>query len=209
MNNADSFFDGQTSNLLRGAKQIEKDIATTFYTAAMKGLSDATVTLKGNTVKVATDELKTGGQVIDMKKHFRKSPKAKLTKTGGWYLVVPIRRYAARSRKYEARGMSQRLYTQLNNAASGTKIVSDYLYDNRTKVSAVPELNPTNDKENGSINKMKNPRGRGSIYVSYRTVGSFSKPNSWIMNRDKADPEDMTRDVEQIIAATRKFINKQ
>lgn len=183
-------------------REITNDQATSFYNAFQSNLEDVEITRKGNDISIQTTNSQ-GSKVVDLKQSFKNSAKAKKKDKGGWYMVVPIRRYASRGRKDQARGMSKRLYNTLNRAQNNTNVVTDYLYDNRKSHSPIPELNYT--PKSNSITKKNNPRGRGSMYISFRTVSDKSAPNSWLLNRHLADENSLTKEIEDIINQVRRF----
>lgn len=195
-----NFFEQKMVQLDLFQSSVEKDTVNQYYNSLNGSLEGAEVEKRGNTINVYQQDTQDG--VIDMKPFFRRSPKANRKEKGGWYMVIPVRRYASRKRKDSSSGMSNRLYNSIRKADNGN-VVSDYLYDNRTSHSAVPELNYTPKSNN--ITKKNNPRGRGSIYISFRTVSDKSPANSWLLNRDQADPNDLTSEVERIINEVRMF----
>lgn len=206
-----NFLDGMGNRIKRMEQAIAEDKAREFEQRFKAGISDADVTRNKTRVQVSRALEDQGKQVIDMKPFFKNSPKAKKTKNGGWYLVVPIRRFTGRDKdtREKASGMSSRLYKDVNRQMKGgtsNTIVSDYLYDNRKgSFSPVPELNYTPKSNN--ISKMKNTKGRGSTYVSFRVVGSNSAPSSWIINREHANPDNLSVEVQKIVDATRRQKN--
>lgn len=194
-----NFFDKQSRKVDKLKKVAENETAQRYTKTINKGISTGKAETKASRV-VVSEEVKSGkntSRVIDLKEYFRKSPKAKQTSTGGWSLVVPIRRYANRKLKDQARGMSSKLYKEMNRSQNNTTVSSDYLYANRTNTSSIPGLDYTPKSNN--ITKKTNPRGRGSVYISFRTVSNKSAPNSWILNKDKAEGTNLTAEVERII----------
>lgn len=137
------------------------------------------------------------GDVIDLKKFFQQSTKRKETEDGGWYLVIPMRRYTGKSDR--SFGMSSRLYKDLlsqRREGGYAQLESSYLYDNRRPGSMISELN----YETKSKTITRTPQKyRGHQYVSFRTVSDKSHPASWVINRSKADPENKTKEVQRII----------
>jgi len=178
--------------------------------------NEYSVNQKGGNVRLRSqqEQQESGDQVIDLKEQFKRSPKRKRSKDGGWYLVVPIRLYTSRSRHRESSGMSSRLYKDLNSRAmeegqNSRNIVSDYLYDNRKgNTSATKELQYTPRSNN--ITKMKNNSmtGRGNKYVAFRTVSDKSHPSSWIVNRQKSNPFDQDDETKRIMDAVKKYNRK-
>lgn len=123
--------------------------------------------------------------VIDLKPFFANSDKVKETKSGGWYVVVPIRR--------KTRGMSRRMYDQLRGVevapGNSMTVATDYLYDRR-RASEATMLNY--EPQSNNITKQAGDNGRSS-YVAYRTISDKSPMNSWILNRDKVNKDDTSK----------------
>lgn len=202
---AKNFLGGMGDRISKMEKSLIQDKTREYGQAFKLGIPDAEVIVNKASIQISR-EAEEDKKVIDMKPFFRKSPKAKRTEKGGWYLIVPIRRYTGRNAdvREKASGMSNRLYKDLNKRPGGiggqTTVISDYLYDNRKgNFSPVPELNYKPKSHN--ITKMENKRGRGSTYVSFRVVGSKSAPNSWLINRQHADGENLTEEVQKIVDA--------
>ena len=122
---------------------------------------------------------------LDLKPFFKASSKAKSTKDGGWYLVVPIKR--------KTRSMSHKLYQDIKSSEVGETRLSDYLYSG-PKARKVNPFNP-NERTN-SITKTR--EGNSTGYVSFRTVSSNSPANSWILNRE-IDRNEVLDDVRDIV----------
>lgn len=193
---ANNFFDNKIRALDLLQPELQANQAEDMRKALIDRFGSDKVKRFKNTVTVYEESVGRSDKLIDMKPYFRNSRKAKRSSTGGWYMVVPIRRYTNRKLSGKTKGMSKRLYNALNRAENNSTVVSDYLYTNR-KMSAIPELNY--EPRSKTINKMKNPRGRGSIYVAFRTVSDRSPANSWIINRDKEDPDNMSDEARRIV----------
>lgn len=135
-------------------------------------------------LKLTEDRMNNMG-VIDLKPFFQQSAKAKKSKNGGWYLVVPIRR--------KARDMSRRMYEQLRavdiSPDQQRTIISDYLYDRRVQSDA-SMLNYTPRSNN--ITKIVSGKNRHD-YIAFRTVSSKSPASSWILNRGKVNSDDTSK----------------
>lgn len=124
--------------------------------------------------------------VVDLKPFFKASPFAKRSKSGGWYLVVPIRR--------KVDGMSNALYRQAHSIVippsklSGTSTVS-LLYENRSSNSTISYANYTPV----SKNLTRISQGSKSMYVSFRTVSDKTSPSAWILNRDRINEDNFSK----------------
>lgn len=153
-------------------------------------------------VVVSQDDSEDGP--LDLKPFFKQSPNVRKTNKGGWYLIVPIRRYTYRNAESAktASGMSKRMYNELRSAPTNTTLVSDYLYENR-QVSPIPELNY--EPKSNTITKLPNPvRRSSSVYIAFRTVSNTSAPNSWIINREKATEDNLSPQIREIIEEVKK-----
>ncbi|AYJ76254.1 hypothetical protein Goe25_00740 [Bacillus phage vB_BsuM-Goe25] len=123
--------------------------------------------------------------IIDLKPYFKKSPKTKRTKSGGWYLTVPI--------SIKKKDMSRRMYDQLRleRIAPSTQktVISDYLYDRRrTSESSALNYKP----KSNNVTKTRTGKNRHS-YVAYRTVTDKSPASSWVINRGKVNKDDHSK----------------
>lgn len=203
------------NNKLRAIDNVKRSVENKMAKDMAEALGGATsddetvsVTQEGNVVRVFIEEQQE--DIIDLKTAFRKSPKKRESKDGGWHLVVPIRRYTGRNKKMResSQGMTSRMYKDLlsNESKSGYKnIMTDYLYDNRRSGSPIPELNY--QPKGKTITRLPNPAmtGRGHIYISFRTVSDKSHPASWIINRNKIRPNNKTQEVRRIIDEVRRY----
>lgn len=127
-------------------------------------------------------------QVLDLKPFFRQSPKAKKKENGGWYLVVPIKLGARKTKK-----ANRKLYEELRAVDMGDAVqktvISDYLYDRRRQSDA-KMLNYTPVSSN--VTKIRTGKNRHA-YVAFRTVSDKSPMSSWIINRGKVNSDDTSK----------------
>lgn len=196
------FFDRKMNDMESLKPKMTEEHVNTVYNALVERLGTDKVSKSKTEVTVTSESVGSTTDVIDLKKAFRQSKHAKQKSTGGWYMIVPIRRFTDRAKKDQARGMSKKMYEQLRQAPNGN-VVSDYLYGNRTIKSQVPELNYK--PKSNTITKKPNPKGRGSVYTSFRVVSDKSPANSWLLNRDKADPDDLSEEAKRIVSQVRGF----
>lgn len=196
------FFDKKIRDMEKLKPILESQQLDAVQGALTKSLGSDKVTRTKTSVSATSESVGSSTDVIDLKKSFRQSSKARLKRNGGWYLIVPIRRYTSRKKKDSARGMSKKMYEELRQAPNGN-VVSDYLYSNRRPQSQVQELNYTTRSQN--ITKMDNKKGRGSTYVSFRVVSDKSPANSWLLNRDQVDPDDLSEEARRIVNQVRGF----
>lgn len=152
--------------------------------------SGATVTRMPNYLQVTESRMAKSG-VIDLKPFFARSNKKKYNKKGQWYMYIPI--------TIKTRNMSRRMYDQLREylpvtTGSGQLTVkTEYLYDRRKSSPAVSSINYKPKSTNVTI--MSEPWGKSQrhTYVSFRTVNANSPANSWIINRDKVNSDNMSK----------------
>lgn len=129
--------------------------------------------------------------IIDLKPYFAKSPNRKINKEGKWYMYVPI--------SIKTRDMSRRAYDELRAqptpqvVGAKTKLYTKYLYDRRQESSAVPSLNYKPRSNNITAIDKKWGSGTRREYIAFRTVNQDSPANSWIVNRGKANENDLSK----------------
>lgn len=126
--------------------------------------------------------------VIDLKPFFARSSKKKYNKQGQWYMYIPIR--------MNTRDMSRRLYDDLRSIQTQgkqTTVKMDYLYDRRKTSPAVPRMNYNPKSNNVTIIPQKWGKGTRNKYIAFRTVNANSPANSWIINRNKVNDNDMSK----------------
>lgn len=195
----DKFFQRLTERMDNAGDSIKKRVLHQAHNALVQELQNeenVEVELRGDDALAVTQEGREEGAPLDLKPFFRRSPKANRKRKGGWYLIVPIRRYTRGASK--ASGMSRRMYDELRSAPAPNNrtIISDYLYNNRSQ-SPIPELNY--EPKSRTITRMENPSGRGNVYISFRTVSDTSAPNSWILNRANARLDNLTPRIQNVI----------
>lgn len=202
MANYEDFFNRLQDELDKSTEGIKKSITRRAAGSIARELQDEErirVAMSENKVTVKEEPDPRGDGPIDMKPFYRRSSKANRTEKGGWYLTIPIRLYTPSKNadnQRKANRMTQKLYKDLLSQGANRELVSDYLYEKR-QVSPIPELNYTPVSDN--VTRLKNPRGRGSIYVAFRTVSDKSPPNSWIINRENARPDNLSNRIKRII----------
>ena len=107
--------------VLRIAFNLSSNCNLTYASALL-----ISVNSQPNYLKVTSHRASNKG-LLDLKPYFANSPKAKHTKNGGWYLIVPIRR--------KTRDMSYQLYQQAKNIDISNKSMAtspiNSLYSNR------------------------------------------------------------------------------
>ena len=161
---------------------------------------------------VYTSEDEDENKPIDLKPYFRRSHKTRRNRKGQWYLVVPMRIMTHNPDKPDSAGrMTKRQYKEtlnkfkaMDSGDSRTQtIVSDYLYDNRRPGSSTFEgLNyePLAKSDGGyKISAEQDPTTGRRKYTAFRTVGAFSDPSSWILNREHATNDNLTENLRKLV----------
>lgn len=125
--------------------------------------------------------------IINLKPYFARSPHKKYSKDGHWYMSIPIRK--------KTRNMSRKLYDNLRSKPMSPKssktVVTPYLYDRRQQSPSSGNLNYTPKSNNVTMKSNKDNTRRS--YTMFRTVSANSPANSWIINRNTANEDDMSK----------------
>lgn len=128
-----------------------------------------------------------GMTFIDLKQYFKKSPKAKKTKNGGWYLVVPVggNHKVSDFRNVYGRSLWDKEIKTLDYGGtfSGDNALPSRL---QSKIQGTGEVIPELEYQwkSSSITKIpKGKSGKRSNYITFRTVSNNSNPMSWIIGR--------------------------
>lgn len=136
-------------------------------------------------LEVTVDRMNKKG-VVDLKPFFKSSSMAKKKKkTGGWYMVIPIRRKVS--------GMSNAMYRQANAITipvgnDTSTSINTLLYENRKS----PQISSANyTPVSNNLTRVRN--GKKSNYYAFRTVSDKSNPASWIMNRSKINDDNFSK----------------
>ena len=111
----------------------------------------------------------------DLKPSFANSPKAKTTKYGGWYLIVPISRKVSSMSDYVLNQANNIEITNPNNN-SGTGYI-DMLYGLRGG-SNIIRMFDQNQKTGGNLTRFSHSDGT-SNFIAFRTVSDKSPEDSW------------------------------
>ncbi|AFJ76018.1 hypothetical protein AG2_082 [Listeria phage vB_LmoM_AG20] len=180
-----SLFNNPKQVMRSMARAIESDVIATGAQEASR-IPNVEIKIMPKYLEVTEKRMEKNG-VIDLKPYFAKSNKKKWNQEGNWYLVIPIR--------LKTRDMSRKLYDDLRKQSSppvgsSTTIVSDFLYDRRRTSPSVPSINYNPKSNNVTKKRISNSR---TTYTVYRTVTAKSPANSWIVNRDRVNEEDMSK----------------
>lgn len=182
----------------------------------VKGVADSLKDTPNLSVRVDGDQLNLtwklmqnynqskGNSFIDMKEYFARSPKAKPTKTGGWYLIVPIGVKARDARANTPRS----LWNQISHMDFGeTGSLSDEAGNNylvKLGASQSGVMSPLQYQwKSANLTRLAPANGSGSRghYVAFRTVSDKSDPNSWLVGRQTFNDttEELTDDMKASI----------
>lgn len=126
--------------------------------------------------------------VIDLKPFFARSSKKRYNKRGEWYMYIPI--------QLKTRKISRRLYDDLRTFPTNgnpTTAKMEYLYDRRKVSPTIGSINYTPKSKNVSIIPKEWGSGTRNTYITFRTVNANSPANSWIINRNKVNSDDMSK----------------
>lgn len=132
---------------------------------------------------------KQGAQFIDLKPYFARSSKAKHTKDGGWYMVIPIQRGAPELRSAYGRSLWDTISHTNYGETSSQGDVSRLQEKLGVSPSAtIPEL--AYKWKSNNVTRVKwGSSGKRGRYVQFRTVSNKSDPNSWIVGRQTLNEE--------------------
>lgn len=137
-----------------------------------------------------TQKQKDRNGYVDLKASFARSPKRKMKKNGGWYLIVPMRLKTSK--------MSRSMYYQVNKIPTTKKFNNANLADILQKSNGYQNEIPITQGSN--ITRVKPKNKRNSTYVMFRTVSDKSPPGSWFSNgrtkKSKTFSENLRRLVE-------------
>lgn len=141
----------------------------------------------GITYRILQDASNNSIGFYDLKTAFARSPKAKTSKSGGWYLVIPIKNKAKQLRS----AYGSNLWNTISHTEFGTtsgqqaniarfqKILMNSSMSNSPLAYQWKSANVTRVQ-------MGNSATRGQ-YINFRTVSDKSDPNSWLISRDSME----------------------
>ena len=174
-------------DMMDGLHESIKVDTGTVLLALIRAANGAGMKAKANSTGVEISAPSTPSQsnysvgFYDMKPAFQNSSKVKFSKaTHEWYLRVPIRR--------KVKSMNSNLYKQARGIGVGTTQKLDNLLNEREETMSPFGQLPSNlntltgqQDLSGNLTRLKNPNGRGSTYIAFRTVSANSPANSWIV----------------------------
>lgn len=139
---------------------------------------------------------KQGTSFIDLKPYFARSSKAKHTKDGGWYMVIPIQKGTTQLRSAYGRSLWDTI-SHTNYGETSSKGDVDRLQEKLgvSPSATIPEL-AYKWKSNNVTRVQWGSSGKRGRYVQFRTVSNKSDPNSWIVGRQAFNND--TPNIEQL-----------
>lgn len=141
----------------------------------------------GITYRILNDASNNGIGFYDLKTAFARSPKAKTSKDGGWYLVIPIRNKAKQLRS----AYGSNLWNTISHTEFGTTSGQQANIARFQKILMNSNMSNTPlayqwKSTNVTRVQMGNSATRGQ-YINFRTVSDKSNPNSWLNSRSSME----------------------
>lgn len=172
-------------------KQVIEDNYTKGLANKLKETFGSAVNTNGNyigiTYRILQDASNNSIGFYDLKTAFARSPKAKTSKSGGWYLVVPISRKAKELRS----AYGSNLWNTISHTEFGTTSGQDANIARFQKILMNSDMNNSPlayQWKSASVTRERlgssNTRGH---YISFRTVSNKSNPNSWLIGRNSME----------------------
>lgn len=175
--------------------EVDKQVIENNY---VKGLANelkktfgSAVSSNGNyigiTYRILQDASNNSIGFYDLKTAFARSPKAKTSKSGGWYLVVPIKNKAKQLRS----AYGSNLWNTISHTEFGTTSGQDANIARFQKIlmnSSMSNSPLAYQWKSANVTRvqMGNSATRGQ-YINFRTVSNKSNPNSWLNSRDSME----------------------
>ena len=141
----------------------------------------------GITYRILQDASNNSIGFYDLKTAFARSPKAKTSKSGGWYLVIPIKNKAKQLRS----AYGSNLWNTISHTEFGTTSGQQANIARFQKILMNSDMNNSPlayqwKSANVTRVQMGNSATRGQ-YINFRTVSDKSDPNSWLISRDSME----------------------
>ena len=175
--------------------EVDKQVIENNY---VKGLANelkktfgSAVNINGNyigiTYRILQDASNNSIGFYDLKTAFARSPKAKTSKNGGWYLVIPIKNKAKQLRS----AYGSNLWNTISHTEFGTTSGQQANIARFQKILMNSDMNNSPlayqwKSANVTRVQMGNSATRGQ-YINFRTVSDKSNPNSWLISRDSME----------------------
>lgn len=165
----------------------------------------------GITYRILGNASSNGIGFYDLKTAFARSPKAKTSKDGGWYLVVPIKNTAKQLRS----AYGSNLWNTISHTEFGTTSGQQANIARFQKILMNSDMNNTPlayqwKSANVTRVQMGNSTTRGQ-YINFRTVSDKSNPNSFLVSRSSMEEAiqqgtDNEQDAEKVAKIVRSAI---
>lgn len=172
-------------------KQVIEDNYVKGLAHKLKETFGSAVNSNGNyigiTYRILQDASNNSIGFYDLKTAFARSPKAKTSKSGGWYLVIPIKNKAKQLRS----AYGSNLWNTISHTEFGTTSGQQANIARFQKILMNSDMNNSPlayqwKSANVTRVQMGNSATRGQ-YINFRTVSDKSNPNSWLISRDSME----------------------
>ena len=172
-------------------KQVIEDNYVKGLAHKLKETFGSAVNSNGNyigiTYRILQDASNNSIGFYDLKTAFARSPKAKTSKSGGWYLVIPIKNKVKQLRS----AYGSNLWNTISHTEFGTTS------GQQANIARFQKILMNSDMSNSPLAyqwksanvtrvQMGNSATRGQ-YINFRTVSNKSNPNSWLNSRDSME----------------------
>lgn len=192
----------ELSNMLNSSINA-KDITSNYLNNVSKFLKSKEPSLKINKISdgslrvayniMANDLNSTNGSnsdnsspsFIDLKEYFAQSPKRKMKKDGGWYMVIPVGNHTTRELRHVvgSREWDRISHIDMNSTTSiNSMSVDSWQQQIAPTGGLIPEVVYNWKSSNITRNPIQ-PKGLRAHYINFRTVSNTSDPMSWIVGR--------------------------
>ena len=172
-------------------KQVIEDNYTKGLANKLKETFGSAVNTSGNyigiTYRILQDASNNSIGFYDLKTAFARSPKAKTSKSGGWYLVIPIKNKAKQLRS----AYGSKLWDTISHTEFGTTS------GQQANIARFQKILMNSDMSNSPLAyrwksanvtrvQMGNSATRGQ-YINFRTVSNESALSSWLVGRNSME----------------------
>lgn len=172
-------------------KQVIEDNYVKGLAHKLKETFGSAVNSNGNyigiTYRILQDASNNSIGFYDLKTAFARSPKAKTSKSGGWYLVIPIKNKAKQLRS----AYGSNLWNTISHTEFGTTSGQDANIARFQKIlmnSSMSNSPLAYQWKSANVTRvqMGNSATRGQ-YINFRTVSDKSNPNSFLVSRSSME----------------------
>lgn len=188
VNNKPSLFKDPKKALDAMARQVIDESLTSAQDYAMRNSGGQMEIVRMPKYLQVTKKRAAKHGVIDLKPFFARSSHKKYNRFGQWYMTVPLSK--------KTRKMSRRMYDDLRSRPIDDKpitVSTKYLYDRYKQSPSSSLINYKPKSLNITIQPKKWGNGTRRTYVSFRTVNAKSPVNSWIVNRERVNEDEMSK----------------